>query len=102
MANQLNDHPDSFILSFQRTTVETGTVFNYEYLNDLVYLFNHTIREVAAANNVLVIDLDRKVPKEKGLMYDIVHFNDDGSKYVSDIIATKLYPAVSSLKMEHH
>lgn len=87
MANRLKDHPDPFILSLERTTVETGTGLNYKEFKDLVDLFNQTIREVAAANNVFVIDLDRKVPKEKELMYDFVHLNDAGSKYVSDIIA---------------
>jgi hypothetical protein len=57
---------------------------------------------VAAANSVFVIDLDRKVPKEKELMYDFVHLNDVGSKYASDIIAAELYPMVNSLKMQRH
>ena len=102
MANRLKDHPDPFILSLERKTVETGTGLNYKDFKDLVDLFNQTIREVAAANSVLVIDLDRKVPKEKELMYDFVHLNDAGSKYVSDIIAAELYPVVNSLKMQHH
>ena len=102
MANRLKDHPDPFILSLERTTVETGTGLNYKDFKELVDLFNQTIREVAAANSVFVIDLDRKVPKEKELMYDFVHLNDAGSKYVSDIIAAELYPVVNSLKMQHH
>ena len=102
MANRLKDHPDPFILSLERKTVETGTGLNYKDFKDLVDLFNQTIREVAAANSVLVIDLDRKVPKEKELMYDFVHLNDAGSKYVSDIIAAELSPVVNSLKMQHH
>ena len=102
MANRLKDHPDPFILSLERTTVETGTGLNYKDFKELVDLFNQTIREVAAANGVLVIDLDRKVPKEKELMSDFVHLNDAGSKYVSDIIAAELYPAVNSLKMQLH
>jgi hypothetical protein len=102
MANRLKDHPDPFILSLERTTVESGTGLNYKEFKGLVDLFNQTIREVAAANNVFVIDLDRKVPKEKELMYDVVHFNDAGSKYAADIIAAELYPVVNSLKLQHH
>jgi hypothetical protein len=102
MANRLKDDPDPFILSLERTTVESGTGLNYKEFKELVDLFNQTIREVSAANNILVIDLDRKVPKEKELMYDVVHFNDTGSKYVSDIIAAELFPVVNSLKMQHH
>ena len=101
MANRLKDHPDPFILSLARTTVEAGSGLNYKDFKDLFDLFNQTIREVAAANSVFVIDLDRKVPKEKEFMYDFVHLNDAGSKYVSDIIATELSPVVNSLKMQH-
>jgi hypothetical protein len=102
MANRLKDHPDPFILSLERTTVESGTGLNYKDFKNLVDLFNQTIREVAAANSVLVIDLDRKVPKEKELMYDFVHLNDAGSKYVADIIVEELYPVVNSLKTQPH
>jgi hypothetical protein len=102
MANRLKDQPDPFILSLERTTVETGTGLNYKDFKELFDLFNQTIREVAAANSVLVIDLDRKVPKEKELMYDFVHLNDAGSKYVSDIIAAELYPVVNPLKIQQH
>jgi hypothetical protein len=102
MANRLKDHPDPFILSLERKTVESGTGLNYKDFKALVDLFNQTIREVAAVNKVLVIDLDQKVPKEKEMMYDFVHLNDAGSKYVSDIIAAELYPVVTSLKKEHH
>jgi lysophospholipase L1-like esterase len=101
MANRVKDHPDPFILALARNTVESGSGMNYQEFKVLFDLFNQTIREVAAANGVLVIDLDRKVPKEKELMYDLVHLNDDGSKYVSDIIAAELYPALNSLMMQH-
>ena len=102
MPNRLKDHPDPFTRSIVRNTVETGSGLNYEDFKGLFDLFNQTIREVAAANSVLVIDLDRKVPKEKELMYDFVHLNDAGSKYVSDIVAAELYPVVNSLKMQPH
>jgi len=102
MANRLKDNPDPFILSLERKTVESGTGLNYKDFKGLIDLFNQTIRDVAAANNVLVIDLDRKVPKEKELMYDFVHLNDAGSKYVADIIAAELYPVVQSLKTQAH
>jgi lysophospholipase L1-like esterase len=101
MHNRLKDHPDPFIKLLIRDTVETGAGLSYKAFKDLVDLFNQTIREVAAANGVFVIDLDRKVPKEKELMYDFIHLNDTGSKYVSDIIAAELYPVVNSLKQHH-
>jgi lysophospholipase L1-like esterase len=102
MSNRVKDHPDPFIMSLARNTVETGSGMNYQEFKNLFDLFNQTVREVAAANSVFVIDLDRKVPKEKALMYDLVHLNDAGSKYVSDIIVAELYPVVISLKMQLH
>jgi hypothetical protein len=102
MPNRLKDHPDPFILSAARDTVENGTGLNYEGFKDLFDLFNQTIREVGAANGVLVIDLDRKVPQEKEMMYDFVHLNDAGSRYASEIIAAELFPVINSFKMQHH
>jgi lysophospholipase L1-like esterase len=101
MHNRLKDHPDPFIMQIVRDTL-TGSGLSYKVFKDLVDLFNQTIREVAAANGVFVIDLDRKVPKEKELMYDFIHLNDAGSKYVSDIIAAELDPIVNSFKIQYH
>lgn len=38
----------------------------------------------------MVIDLDKEIPHTKEFMYDIFHFNDNGSKLASEIISKKL------------
>jgi lysophospholipase L1-like esterase len=100
MANRVKDHPDPFIMSLARDIVYAGSGLSYAEFKGLFDLFNQTIREVAAVNGVLVIDLDQKVPKEKAMMYDFVHLNDAGSQYVADIIAAELEPVVTTLKRQ--
>lgn len=60
---------------------------NYNAVND-------TLRQVAKEQNLLLIDLDRMVPKTKDYMYDVVHLNDNGSRLVADLIAKALEPTL--------
>lgn len=53
-------------------------------------MFNQTIIEMGRLNNVLVIDLAKEIPQTKEYMYDIVHFNDKGSRLASEIISNSL------------
>jgi hypothetical protein len=55
----------------------------YRWMND-------AIREVAKQENVLLIDLDREVPKTKEYLYDLVHLNNDGSRLVAGIVYREL------------
>ena len=48
------------------------------------------IRQVAAANDVLLIDLAKAVPQESKFMYDAVHYNDTGSELAASIISERL------------
>lgn len=50
---------------------------------------NNVIREIANSNELLLIDLDSLVPKNKNYLYDSVHLNDNGSIFVSEIIYNK-------------
>ncbi len=58
-------------------------------------LFNDTIRQVGQKNGVAVIDLAKEVPPDKEHLYDMVHFNDDGSRLAAKIIAAQLKPLVA-------
>lgn len=51
---------------------------------------NQIIRNVAKDMAVHLIDLDKKVPKSREYIYDIVHLNDNGSKFVGNIITEEL------------
>jgi lysophospholipase L1-like esterase len=52
--------------------------------------FNAIIREVARSENVLLIDLARARDWSFGDVYDSVHFTDEGSRKVADVILEKL------------
>jgi hypothetical protein len=55
-------------------------------------LFNQAIRDVGAANNVLVIDLARDIPSEPKYVYDPVHLTEKASKLAARIISRELEP----------
>lgn len=97
MESRFSSEPDDFIRKSVQDTVGAGLGLSYAEFKELFDLFNQTIRDVGAANGILVIDLARKVPQKKELMYDSVHFNDTGSQLASEIIAQELAPAVTSL-----
>lgn len=58
-------------------------ITTYSRMNDI-------IREIASENNVLLIDLEKKIPKDTLHIYDMVHLNDTGSILASKTIADVL------------
>lgn len=63
-------------------------------------LYNDVTRQVAAKNNLLLIDLANQLPKSSRYFYDMIHFTDEGALKVSEIIneqlsgyLLKLYPS---------
>lgn len=60
---------------------------NYRVLYDR---FNEVIRSVAAEKNVVLIDLEKGVPQNKTMMYDIVHTTNEGSVFVGNLIADEI------------
>ncbi len=51
---------------------------------------NETMRQVAKERQVLLIDLDRLIPKTAASMYDVVHLNAEGSRLVAEHVAQAL------------
>lgn len=66
----------------------------YEQYRASYTALNETMRQVAREQNVLLVDLDRLVPKTKDYMYDVVHLNANGSRFVADIVAKSLDPVL--------
>ncbi len=58
--------------------------------------YNQVLRETAAQNDWLLIDLADLLPKRSAYFYDAIHFNNAGSEAVSKIIAEKLAPYLAS------
>ncbi len=90
-ANRVTANPDPVVAAYiAKCGQDTG--ISYQGFKRLYDLFNETIREVGRKKGVLVIDLAREVPPDKGHLYDLVHFNDAGSRYAAKIIAAQLQP----------
>ena len=79
---------------FVRSLYErSGQSLDFEKFVEQIDLANQIVREVAAKYEVLLIDLDRMVPKSSEFIYDSVHLNTTGSEHVAEIISTKLSAA---------
>ncbi len=52
--------------------------------------FNQVIRDTASIHDILLIDLDKGMPRTLEVMYDHYHYTKQGSKQSADIIASHL------------
>lgn len=94
-ANRIKADPDPVVAAYiGRYGQDTG--ISYRDFKELYDLFNDTIRQVGQKNGVMVIDLAREVPPDKEHLYDMVHFNDAGSRLAAKIIAAQLKPLIVS------
>lgn len=64
-------------------------------------LYNDIIKRIGESNNVLVIDLAKKMPKSTLYYYDLLHFNNNGAKKVAEIIFSELYPFLAKKFPKH-
>ena len=84
-------YPD---LEISKLTVDDAK----EIYRDLYAKFNDRIRRVALKNNVLMVDLAKKVPQEREYIYDDVHVNNKGSVLESEIIAESISAYLKKIK----
>ncbi len=52
--------------------------------------FSDTIKQIGVKENILVIDLEKKVPSDKKYIYDVVHVNKEGSVMEADEISRQM------------
>jgi len=57
---------------------------------ELMKLYNQVLRQVAAKNQVLLIDLAAEMPKSSSYFYDTAHFTNEGCRLVAQIIEPQL------------
>ncbi len=69
-----------------------------EIYKNLYSKFNEKIREVALKNNVLMIDLAKKIPQKREYIYDDIHVNNKGSVLESEIIANSISVYLKKIK----
>lgn len=93
MSSRFKEKPDKIVADAVK---DTGV--DYGQFKDLFDTFNESIRKKAKENNIMVIDLARKIPQEKEFMYDIVHHNDNGSIKSAEIISEQLAPLVQQIQ----
>jgi lysophospholipase L1-like esterase len=53
---------------------------------EIMKLYNEVLRQVAAQNQVLLIDLATEMPKNSRYFYDTAHFTNEGCQLVAQII----------------
>ena len=92
-ANRLTATPDAFITKLMAHT-ERDYQVSYRQFKTVYDAFNERIREVGRKNGVLVIDLEGMIPKTSDHLFDLVHFNDSGSRLAAQIISRALKPLV--------
>jgi hypothetical protein len=84
-ANRFKEDPDVFVASLmRRIEIEHGITYNE--FKEIFDLFNEQIRIVGKTNNVLVIDLADKIPRENQYLYDTIHLTSLGSRLTSQEI----------------
>ena len=85
---QPNRFPDTLsdTLSFSPLYKISNNTKYIELYNNM----NNAIREVAKKQDVLIVDLEKSIPKDTLFIYDMVHLNDSGSILASKIIANKM------------
>lgn len=88
-SNRFKPDPDEFTQRYMKT-METDYGIGYEEFKFSYDLVNDIIREAAKRNQILLIDLAKEVPQERTYLYDILHYNDEGSKLAAKIISEKL------------
>lgn len=72
--------------------VKLGENLNGELMSAVVDLYNETLRQVGAQEQVKVIDLARELPRNSTYYYDYLHYTEAGATTVAEIIYRELRP----------
>ena len=95
MASRFTENPDKAIMDRFKTVV-----ISYQEYKRLFDLFNDSIRRKAQENDVLLIDLSAAMPPQKDYIYDVIHYNNNGSVKASEIIKDQLKPLLQQLLIQ--
>ena len=96
-ANRITANPDAVVAAYiGRDSRATG--LTYEQFKELYDAFNDAIRHTGRQYGVRVIDLAKDIPPTKEYLYDLVHFNDAGSRLAAQCIAAQLKELVHAAK----
>jgi hypothetical protein len=93
-ANRLRENLDP--QTWKEVQVLEAQGISYAAFLELYGLFNQAIRDLGAANRVLVVDLARDIPPEPKYVSDVVHLTERASKLAARIISRELEPLVKA------
>jgi hypothetical protein len=71
------------------------------FFDELMELFNETMRHVAQGEHVHLIDLARMMPKDTKYYWDSIHYTDSGAKEVAHLAAAALLPYLERMFPSH-
>ena len=89
-ANRLVLNPDPLIIGPEFDKGLTRYGISFKTFIDTYSKLNNIIREVGNEESILVIDLDKKIPKTRNYIYDLFHYNNLGSEKAAGIISNEL------------
>jgi lysophospholipase L1-like esterase len=72
--------------------VKLGENLNGALMYAVIEMYNDTLRQVAAKDQVLLIDLARELPRNSAYYYDYLHYTEAGAAEVAEIIYRELRP----------
>jgi lysophospholipase L1-like esterase len=73
-------------------TVKVTPEMNGKVAWEVLELYNDVIREVGKQEGVLVIDVAQELPQNSRYYYDLMHYTQEGSARMAEIIHTRLGP----------
>ncbi len=88
--SRLNPEDEFIRKTYEGKTAELGKNLDFDTLCSYFDNLNQKIREIAAKENLLLIDLAKEIPADSAYIYDMVHLNTKGSIFAAGIIAEQL------------
>ena len=82
--------PEICTISLRNAPSTRPTYFTARVLAQGLDAYNRTLREVCTATGVECFDAATALPKDLAVMYDDVHFTDEGSRRLGEALARHL------------
>jgi lysophospholipase L1-like esterase len=76
--------------------IKLGENLNGALMFAVVDMYNQTLRQVAAKDHVLLIDLARELPRNSLYYYDYLHYTEAGAAAVAEIIYRGFRPFIAN------
>ena len=92
-ASMIADQPDEHAKRLAEMFTDSYGI-PYEDFKEIYDSFNQLIRDTATEHEILLIDLDRRIPKDRKYIYDLIHFSDSGSELAATVITEELLKVV--------